>query len=181
MNSTTSRYGNSLKPFKVRFFIAAALFLAVAVICVSQRRSHAMLEKTFNSLVLAQSGRAQVKEADANRRQVLKALQSQVGQDAKNDSPEIILYGKTDEIKARLNPDEMTITAMEQKGEESALQYTLTFNDPDFNDLLNAVNYLHESVFPMAPVSAITITRTGTSEAPGVSFNISGKIILVRR
>jgi hypothetical protein len=172
-----SGYDDNITPLKRRFFIAAGLVLILAVAGVSLLRSRRLLAKTHESLTRAQSGLDRVKAANANRRLVLATLKSQFGQSAQNSSPEIILYGKVDQIKARLNPDDMTITAIEKKGGEASLQYTLAFNNPDFNTLLNAVNYLQEIVFPLTPVSSIAVAQSEVRGVAGVSFKVSGKII----
>lgn len=177
MNLVPNRYEIALKPLKVRFFIAAALLLALAVACVLQLRSRLLLEKTSAELTMAQSGLARVKSAGANRRQVLTALQSQLGQDSQKNSPEIIIYGKVDELKTHLNPDDMTITAIEKKGGEASLQYTLTFTKADFNHLLNSVNYLQRAVFPLSPVTSIAVTQSESKGTAGVSFKVTGKVI----
>ena len=161
--------------------MAAALLLGMAIVCVSQLRSRLLLEKTLESLTRAQSGLAHVKEANTNRRHALTALQSQFGQGAQNSSPEMVLYGKIDEIKARLNPDDMTITSVEKKGGEASLQYTLSFNTTDFNTLLNAVSYLYGSLFPLAPVSSVVITHSETSGTTGVSAKVAGKVISIEK
>jgi hypothetical protein len=123
MSHLASRYESDLKPLKMRFFMAAALLLAVAVVCVSQLRSRLLLEQTFEGLTRAQSGLAQVKEAITNRKHILAMLQTQFGLGVQNSSPEMILYGKIDEIKTRLHPDDITITPVEKKGGEASPVY----------------------------------------------------------
>ena len=116
MNQEANRYGGDLKPVMVLFFLSAALLLMVAIGAVTQMRSRLLLEKTFESLTRAKSGLVRVREANENRKQALKALQSLFGQDSKSHSPEIILYGKMDEVKSRTNPDDMTLSAVDKAG-----------------------------------------------------------------
>ena len=177
MTLVPNRYESALKPLKVRFFIAAALLLIVGIACAAQLRNRLLLEKTSAELTRAQSGLVRVKAASANRRQVLTALQSQLGQGVQKSSPEMILYGKVDELKTHLNPDDMTITAVERKGGEASLQYTLTFGNADFNHLLNSVNYLQSAVFPLTPVNFIAVTQSESKGTTGVSFKVTGKVI----
>lgn len=177
MSHLMSKYETDLKPFKKRFFIAAGLFLIVAIAFVTVQRDRRQLERTFENLTRALGGLTRVKEANANRRQVLTELKSQFGQGIQNISPELIIYGKIDEIKARLNPDDMTITAVDKKGGEASLQYTLAFSNQDFNNLLNAISYLHGSVSPLTPVGSITITQSDVKRTGKTSFKISGKVI----
>lgn len=181
MNEITTTYEGSLKPFKMRFFMAAALFLAVALAGVSQQRSRLTLEKSRDGLSRAQNGLARVKEANTNRKHALTVLKSQYGEGVKNSSPEMVLYGKIEEIKARLNPDDMTITAVEKKSGEASLQYSLTFRNPDFNTLLNAVSYLHGAVFPLSPVSSVVAAQSEASGAGGISFKVSGRVITIEK
>jgi len=177
MNPIESRYENDLKPLKKRFFITALLFLIAAITFVTLQRNRRQLEKTFDNLTRAQVGLTRVKEANANRRQVLTALKSQFGHGTQNISPEMVLYGKIDEIKARLNPNDMTIATVEKKGGEASLQYTLAFSNQDFNNLLNAINYLHGSVFPLAPVNSVAITQSEAKGSGEASFKVTGKVI----
>lgn len=177
MNQLTGGYEIGLKPLKRRFYISAALFLFVAVVCSSQARRHKLLATTLEELTRAQVGLAQVKAASANRQQTLAALQAQLGQGSLQSSPEMIIYRKTDELKAVLKPDDMTITTIEKKGGEASLQYTLTFNNHDYNTLLNAVSALHTAVFPLTPVSAIAVTQADAKGGGGISYKVTGKII----
>ena len=176
MNQNASGYTDVLKPLKVRFFIAATLLLAVAVTSTQLYKSRTSLKNTLEGLAKAQSGLIRVKEAIANRRLLLTTLQTQLGQGSHSNSPEVILYQKVDEIKARLNPEDMTITAVEKKAGEASLLYTLTFNSKDFNSLLNAINYLHGAVFPSSPVSSVAVTQSAGEKA-GVSFKVTGRIV----
>ena len=178
MNQSESGYTDVLKPLKVRFFIAAILLLAVAVTGTQLHKSSMLLKNTLADLAKAQSGLVRVKEASASRRLLLATLQAQLGQRSHSSSPEMVLYQKVDEIKARLNPEDMTITAVEKKGGEASLHYTLTFNSKDFNNLLNAVNYLHEATFPSSPVSSVAVTQSVAGEKVGVHFKVTGSIVM---
>lgn len=177
MSLLTNGYESGLKPLKRLFFIAAALLLVVATLCVNQTRRHRLLQTTLKELTRAQRGLVQVKAANVNRRQVLAALQSQFGQGTLHSSPEMILYRKVEEIKASLRPEGMTFTAIGKKGSEASLQYTLTFNNLEYNTLLNTVGSLHNSVFPLTPVSSIAVTQSGAKESGGVSYIVTGKIV----
>ena len=181
MNMIANRYDAVLKPFKLRFVVAALLLLSVAVVTVSQMRTRRLLENKLETLTSAQSGLVKVKAANANLKSALTVLQTQFSQIPKNSSPEMVLYSKTDEIKSRLNPDEMAVSAAEKKGGEATLQYDLTFNNPDFNKLLNDVSYLHGGVFPLTPVNSLTVSQSGTGAAEGVSFKISGRVISIEK
>ncbi len=177
MNKSASGYAGVLQPLKVRFFIATTLLLAVAITGTQLYKSRMLLKNTLEGLTKAQSGLALVKEASANRRLLLTTLQTQLGQGSHSSSPEMVLYQKVDDIKARLNPEDMTITAVERKGGEASLLYTLTFNSKDFNNLLNAVNYLHEATFPSSPVSSVAVTQSAAGEKAGVHFKVTGRIV----
>lgn len=177
MNHTENCYEYSLKPLKRRFYIAALLLLVMASAFIIQRQSHRQLEKMLYDLAHAVSGLSKVREASANRRSVLAAMQSQFARNIQNKSPEMILYEKIDELKTLFNADDMTITALEKRGSEFSIQYTVTLNDPDFNSVLNTISGLHGSVFPVSPVSAIAITQSDVKGVGALSFKITGKII----
>lgn len=178
MKHAANRFENDLRPLKVRFLIAAALFLVVAIVSVSQFRWRRHLEKTSEELTRAKSGLVRVREANVNRRLVLTALQSKFAQGAQNSSPEMVLYTKIDDIRASLKPDDMTISAVTRGGGEASIQYTLTFKNPEFNNLLNTVSHLHGAVFPLTPVSSIVVTPSG---ADGVSYTVAGAVITNER
>jgi hypothetical protein len=177
MNQSGNGYEYSLKPLKWRFYIAALLLLVMTSAFIIQQRSHRQLVKTLDDLTRAVSGLSKVREASANRRSVLAAIQSQFARNIQNKSPEMILYEKIDELKTLFNADDMTITALEKKGSESSIQYTITLNNPDFNGVLNTISALHGSVFPVSPVSAIAITQSDVKGVGALSYKITGKII----
>lgn len=177
MNHIKIEYEPYLKPLKTRFFIAAALLLLVATATVSQLKSRRVLEKSLEELTRAQSGLTKVKGANANRRQVLATMKAQLDQNANTSSPEMVLYRKFDELKARLNADDMTMGAIEKKGGEASLQFNLTFTNPEFNALLNTVSGLHGSTFPLTPISGIAVTHSVGKSSGGVTYKITGKII----
>ena len=179
MSDFKKNYEDNLMPLKMRFFIAAGLFLIVAITFVTVQRNRRQLEKTFDNLTQGQGGFNRVKEANANRRQVLTALKSQFGQGTQIMSPEMVIYGKIEEIKARLNPDDMTINTVDKSGGEASLQYTLSFSNHDFNNLLNAISYLHGSVFPLTPVNSVTITQSDAKGTNRATFDITGKVITI--
>jgi hypothetical protein len=170
-------YENRLKAVTKFFYIAAALLLAVGIASVVQTRSRKVLEKTLKEVTLAQEGLTRIKAATTNRRQTLAAIKSQLDQNTTQSSPEMILYRKFDELKARLNADDMTMVSFEKKGGEAALQFALTFNNPDFNALLNIVSTLHGGTFPLTPVSSIAVTQADGKGAGGVTYKITGKIV----
>ena len=169
-------YESRLKAIARLFYIATALLLAVGIFLVSQMRSRSVLEKSLIEVTRAQEGLTRVKAAIANRRQTLAAIKSHLDQDANKSSPEMVLYRKFDELKSRLNADDITMAALEKKGGEASLQFTLTFNNPEYNTLLNTVSGLHGSTFPMTPVTAVAVTQSDKGSG-GVTYKITGKII----
>jgi hypothetical protein len=157
--------------------VAAALFLVSATVCASQVRIRKVQEMTLEGLNRSLTGLQNVRAASANRRQALAAIQSQFGHGGQHISAELVLYSKVDEIKTRLNPNDMTISAVEKKDGEVSIQYTLKLTGQDFNTLLNSISYLHGSVFPLAPVSSVIIARSDAKGTGGVSSMVTGKII----
>ena len=178
MSSVANSREMELTGLKKRFYIAAALCLIVAVGWVNQQRRRVLLEKTVKELTGAESGLRQVKAANANRRQVLAALQSKFAQGAGSRSSEMVLYEKVDELNTTLKPDDMIISGIEKKEGEASLQFTLIFNNPDFTALLNMVSALHTAVFPLTPISSITVTQADAKGNGGVSFRVVGKIVV---
>lgn len=169
-------YEQALRPLKQRFAIAALISLIATSALVQQKRSHQTLEKTQASLIKAESGLDRVKDAIENRRTALATMRAQFGQE-QNNSPETILYGKVDELKARFNPNDMTIAAIEKKGGEASIAYTLTFINPEFNALLNTISTLQGSVFPLTPVSSVTIAQADQKGTGVLSCTVSGRIV----
>lgn len=170
-------YAHYLQPLKKRFYLIAVLLLAVASAWVQQQRNRLVLEKTNQELLRAKSGLGRVAAAIDNRRAVLTAMQNQFAQGVQQRSPEAIIYGKVDELKARFKPDDMTITPIEKKGYETTLNYTLTFTNPDYNTLLNSISALQGAVFPMTPVSSVAIAQTDLKGSAVLSCKVTGRIV----
>jgi hypothetical protein len=172
-----SSYATDIKPLQKRFWIVTTLLLLVAIACVSQIRNRRLLEKTHTELLKARVGLGKVRDASANRKTVLATLKSQYMQKTGGTSPERLIYGKIDELKARLNPDDVTIGAIEKKEGEVSLQYTFKFTNPNYNDFLNTVSYLEGSVFPLTVVSTVAITQADAGGKGVLSGTVNGKII----
>jgi hypothetical protein len=177
MNGTDHGYELGLKPLKLRFLIVATLFIALAASVAIHERSRRVLEKTGSELTRAKSGLAQVKEASMNRRVALANIKSQIFMDSGSGSPEGLIYGKVDEIKARLKPDDMTITALEKKEGNVSLTYTLKFINTNYCEMLNAVSHLQQDVFPFAPVNTIALAPAEQNGKGVVEFTIIGSVL----
>lgn len=172
-----SRYELDIMPLKKRFWMAVAFFLVMAMAFVSQSRTRHLLEKTHDELTRAKAGLARVKEANMNRRKVLGILKTQYMLGVTNTSDERLLYGKMDDLKARLRPDDFAVSAIERKRGEVSLPYTLKFINPDYCDFLNTISYLEGTVFPFTVVSAVSITQADASGKGVVSCTINGKVL----
>ena len=162
---------------QIRFWISAALFLIVAVICSNQVRSWRLQEKTYKDLVRAKAGLAKLREASKNRKMALDKLKAQPVDNNDNKTPEMLVYWKLDEIKERLRTDELTVAAIEKKGDMASIPYILKFNNHSYHEFINAIRYLQKSSSPWTPVNSITISQ---STAPGkgpVVFTIAGKVL----
>jgi type II secretory pathway pseudopilin PulG len=168
MNRTAGRYDSGIKPQKRFFWIAAFLCLAVATLWTDQKRSRRIQLR-------AQDGLSLVRQATENRRDVLASLRKALPEEPGNDSPEGLIYGRIDQINARLKPDEMTIATLERRGGELSLQYTLLFVDPGYCELLNAVGYLQQGTFLFTPVNSLAVSRNGKG---GISYVIKGTVLL---
>jgi len=177
MNHTNSTYDAYIRPLKVRFWFASALFMVVAVVCVSLARTRQRQERTYADLVRAGEGFDKLKKANANRVQALTTLKAQRGNATEKKSPERLIYGKIDEIRERLRPDDVIVAAIEKKGGEVSLAYTLKFKNQDYSTFLNAISYLQESALPVTTINDITISKGEDSGKSVVLFTITGKVL----
>ena len=178
MNRLVTHYESDIRPQKTRFRIAAALFLVVAVVCVGQARNRRLQEKTYTELLRAKSGLDKLKQANLNRRHALTTLKAQLGNNSETNSPERLVYGKLDEIRERLRPDDLTVASIEKKGGEVSIPYTLKFTNHDYNTFLNAISYLQEGTLPLAPVSSIVISQAVDAGKNVVLFTVTGKVLI---
>lgn len=176
MNRTDGRYDRGIKPLKRVFLATTVLFLALAVTLAVLERNHRILKKTHGELVRANDGLARVKEANLNRKQALTTLKAQLVREIETSSPERLIYGKVDEIKAQLKPNDMTITGLEKKGGDISLQYTLKFINPNYCELLNTISRLQQAVFPFTPVTSIVISQTDQGGKGALDFTITGTV-----
>jgi len=181
MTPTASRYENDIKRLRKPFLIAAALFLAAATIFASQLRTLRSEQKTYQEHLRAQSGLARVREAVANRRQVLAHPGVAQPRELSASSPDRLIYGRIDDMKARLKPDDMTITVLEKKGGEVSIQYTLTFLNPRYCDLLNNVGYLQRCDYLYTPVNSLAVSQAAVQGRGGVSFLVKGTVLSPER
>jgi hypothetical protein len=181
MIETDGKYGKDIKPLITAFLAIATLILVLATTLVVLKRSSRVLEKTSAEFVKAYEGLERVQDASRQRNQALSAIKSQLARKMDTSSSERLIYGKIDEIMTRLKPSDMTITALEKKGGNLSLQYTLKFVNPKFNDVLNSLNYLDYSVFPFAPVNAINVSLAENSGKSVVDYVVNGNILLPER
>ncbi|HEX9023477.1 MAG TPA: hypothetical protein VF799_06545 [Geobacteraceae bacterium] len=181
MIGTSGRYGRDIRPLKRIFAVATAVFLVLATTCAILERNRRVQEKALGELTRARSGLSRLKEAILNRRQALSTIKAQLVRDVATVSPERLIYGKVDEIKARLKPDDMTIGALEKKGGDVSLTFTLKFINPNYGNLLNAVSQLQQSAFPFTPVNAIAISQGEQNGKGVVEFTINGTVLTPER
>jgi hypothetical protein len=181
MSLIINRYEMDIIPLKKRFWIAAGLLLLMVMVFASQIRTRLRMEKTHAELIRAKAGLARVQEATANRKKALEILKTVYMMGITNVSDERLLYGKIEELKFRLGPDDMTISAIEKKGGEVSLPFTLTFINPNYSDFLNTISYLEGTVFPFTQVSAIAVTQAEAGGKGVVSCTINGKILTSER
>ena len=175
------RYERDIRPLKRVFLITAVLFLALATTFAVQEKNRRVKEKTLAELARAREGLSRVKEAAMNRRRALTALKSQLVTNMESNSPERLIYGKIDELKARLKPDDMTIGTLKKEGGDVSLPFTLKFTNPNYCDLLNAVGHLQHEVFPFTPVNSIAIAQ-GEHDGKGVvEYTIDGTVLTIER
>lgn len=177
MKSTSGRYESSLNKLKTAFMLTVALTVAVAVVAVVQVKERRALEKSIEELTQVKAGLERVRVANANRRQVLAAIRSQYDRSDRTGSAEMVLYRKYDELQSDLNPDEISAPGIERKGGEVSLPFVITFNNPDFNVLLNTANALHGNLSPLMPVSAVSIVQGEGRGAGSLICSITGKIV----
>jgi hypothetical protein len=156
--------------------IAAALFLALATTVAIQERSRRVLERTHGELNRARGRLAQVKEASLNRRNALTTLKSLLDTGA-GTSPELLIYGKADEIKAGLKPDDMAIGSLEKKEGNVSLPFTLKFTNPNYCDLLTAVSRLQQAAYPFTMVNSITLAQSEKNGKGVLEFTLTGAVM----
>ena len=177
MNLTPDRYQSALRPAQLRFRQALGLFLVAALACISQLRTGRNLEHTRAELTRARTGLARVRAANHNASQDLAILQAGFAQGADGQSAERLIYGRIDELKSRFRPDQLTISALERRGGELSLQYTLQFDNPDYNEFLNLVGYLERAAFPFSPVDSVTLAGDRANRGKTISCTVSGKLL----
>jgi hypothetical protein len=127
-------------------------------------------------LVRAEAGLARLREASTNRKKTLETLKTFYAQGDRT-SAERVIYGKIDELNARLRPDDLTISAIEKKGDEISLQYSFKFINPNFNEFLNNISYLESSIFPLTLVSAVAVAQADVGGKNVISCSINGKVL----
>jgi len=163
---------------QIRFWGASALFLILAVTCVSQSRSWRLQEKTYAELARAKVGLTRLREASLNRKEALARLKAQTVDNTENKTSEMLIYWKLDEIKERLRSDDLTVAAIEKKRDKVSLPYTLKFNNHSYHEFINAIRYLQKSSSPWTPISSITISQSGDPGRSGVVFTIAGNVLV---
>jgi hypothetical protein len=181
MTQAPSRYENDIRPLRRPFLIAAGLFLASATIFASQLRTLHSEQRAYQDHLRAQSGLARVREAIANRRLVLAHPGVAQPREVSGSSPDRLIYARIDDMKARLRPDDITITALEKKGGELSIQYTLTFLNPRYCELLNGVGYLQRCDYLYTPVSSLAVSQAAVKGRGGVSFIVKGTVLSPER
>lgn len=178
MNFAKNQYEADLMPVKIRFWVAAVLFLVLAVTCVSQTRTWRLQEKTCAELTRAKTGLARLRGATLNRKEALARMKAQPVDNTEHKTPEMLVYWKLDEIKERLRTDDVTVASIEKKGDKVSLPYTLKFNNHSYHEFINAVRYLQKSSSPWTPISSLTISQSGDPGKGAVIFTIAGNVLV---
>jgi len=181
MSLSNNRYEGGLKSLKRIFMAATLLFITLATIFVIAERNRRVLKKTIQELGKANAGLEGVKTAILNRRNALTTIKAQLVPDNEKSSSERQVYGKVDEIIARFEPNDMTITTLERKGENVSLPFTLKFSNPNYSDFLNNVGQMQRSVFPFTPINSIALTQTEQNGKWIVEYTLTGSVLTVDR
>ena len=176
MDLIQDRYQSALRPAQLRFRKALGLFLIAALACISQLRTSRNLEQTRAELTRAGSGLARVRLANQDANRDLAILQAGYARGAAGQSAERLIYGRLDQLKSRFRPDRLTISALQRKGGELSLQYSLQFDNPDYDEFLNLVSYLEMASFPFSPVDSVTLAG-GRANRGKVLCTVSGKLL----
>ncbi|MDD5284968.1 MAG: hypothetical protein PHD54_03865 [Desulfuromonadaceae bacterium] len=174
-----NRYQHILKPYKRNFLLATALFLLLSTAFSFQERERRFLqmEKKQRDLIHAKEVLSRIQNATQDRRSALATIKSQFTEDTQKITAARKIYSLVDEIKTRYKPDDMVIDAIEKKGEDVSLNYTLSFSNTDYSALLNSIGQLQRNVFPFTPVESVAISQKEI-EGRGVVLNvIKGRII----
>ena len=178
MKRNISQYEIDLRPLKMRFLIAATLFLVVALACVSVSRTRKLHDKTHAELVRAKAGLAKLRGAAKNRAETLARLKALLADNTDNKSPEMLIYWKVDEIKERTRTNDLTVATIEKKGEKASLPFVLKLNNHNYTEFIHTIRYLQKSFSPWAPVSSVAISQTGDPGKSGVVFTINAKVVV---
>lgn len=181
MKLESEKYGYFISPCRKRFLVSSVILFVVAIVSVYQVRNKRLLENTYKELLRADNGLYRLKQASKNYKQTLDALKIQLDKGGNSVSTARIVYGKADEIGTLYKPDEMTIGALEKKGSDISLSYTLKFIDMDYNRFLTIVSELQGGTFPVSHVVSIAIAQSTLQGKGSVIYTISGSITAIEK
>ncbi len=89
-------------------------------------------------------------------------------------SPDLLLYTRLDQIKALLQPSEMTITGVETGNGRKTISFNLKVPAARYSALVNGMGQLQTELFPFVEFREITLNPTATDS----SIALSGRVLL---
>ncbi len=172
-----NRYHASATQFKRNFILASLLFLAVSTAFSLMERERRKISRLEKELASVDTGLARLHVAVENHRLAIASLKSLFREKGGAMTQEREIYSKVDQMSRIYKPDELVVGAVEKKGDEAFLKFTMTFRNGDFSSILNCIGRLERNVFPFTPVDSVSISQTEESGRGFSPVVISGRVI----
>lgn len=164
-----------LKSFIPYYAGACILFLTVLAGVILLHGYMASLDTTLEKLCERKASAARVR-ADIKRVQgFLNEARGVISVNQADDSSLRFIYSGLDEVKACLGQGQMTVSNVEDKGDEYVMPLTLTGPIRDYQTFVAGLSKLQTMRFPFFTIANVTLTQgAGAENDSPISYEVKG-------
>jgi hypothetical protein len=170
---------NLKKMERLFLFSAVAAIILLSVLAGVRKLERCQTERVAGlrqakaNLVLMQQNAADMEQTAA---QLALLTPAQV----RERSPETLLYGKLDEIKALFPKAGLTVGGIEDSPEGLKLPFTLKLIDTDYTAFVNGLGRMRAAAIPFVAVRNVVIAQAADQGKPVVTYDVEGTVSVPR-
>ena len=166
-----------LKPFFVSYIIALTVFLILLSCAVLSDRYAASLDETLSKFQILKINLIKIRNVVEGMKGTLIDAAKLISPGVSKESSATHIYVGLDTLRSHVGKAQVTVTAIEDKGNELTMPVTITGPIVDYPAFLNTLGRLQSMRFPFFAITNLTMARNIAGDGGATfSFEIRGVI-----